>query len=141
MVVVPESLAFIDRDAFGGSSERLVLEGALNSPAAGIAAEAGFHFAHIETEDNETGVTLLKYETMQNAARIPDFIDGKPVTQIGAGVEKQSVFSSDIDSVILPSHKNRIFEHLNYLTDEAWKQIGFMPSITIDEALKEIVPL
>ena len=32
-------------------------------------------------------------------------------------------------------------ESLNFLIDEAWKRIGFMPSITIDEGLREIITL
>lgn len=114
MVAVPESVAAIDRDAFGGSSERLILVGDLDSPAAGIAAQEGFNFAHIETEDNETGVTLLKYETMQNNVRIPDFIDGKPVTKIGSGIEKQPVFLGDIDRVTLPSYLQSIGDYAFY---------------------------
>jgi len=111
MVLVPCSLTFIDKDAFGGSTERLVLVGELDSPAAQIAAEEGLNFAHIETEDNETGITLLKYETLQEHARIPDFIDGKPVTKIVSNIEKQPVFLGDIHSVILPCYLETIGDY------------------------------
>lgn len=116
-VLVPDSLADIDIDAFGSSSERLVLLGDLDSPAAEIAAEGQFHFAHIETEDNETGVTLLKYETMQNNALIPDYIDGKPVTEIASNIDQQSVFQGDIHNIILPCHLKTIGDYAFYQTN------------------------
>ena len=37
--------------------------------------------------------------------------------------------------------EDRIFGSLNFLIDEAWKRIGFMPGITIDEGLREIITL
>lgn len=130
MVLVPDSLVSIDSTTFEGSSERLVLAGDLNSPAAGIAAEEGFNFAHIETEDNETGVTLLKYETLQNHVRIPDFIDGKPVTKIGSGIEKQPVFLGEIYSVTLP-------QHLEVIGDYAFYQVK-VSEVELPDTLQKI---
>ncbi len=114
IVAVPDSLVAIDKEAFGEASERLVLVGDLDSPAAGIAEEEGFHFAQVEIEDNETGVTLLKYETMQNHGSVPDLIDGKPVTKIGSNFEQQSVFKGDIERVVLPLYLETIGDYAFY---------------------------
>lgn len=117
MVSVPDSLISVDRDTFSGSLERLVLVGELGSQTAEMAEKHGWNYAQIETADNETGVTLVKYETLQEDARIPDFIDNKPVTQIASGVPNEAVFPKQIHNIVLPKYLEAIGDFAFYQTE------------------------
>ena len=110
-VEVPDSLENMEPDAFAGASKRLVLLGSLDGAAAKMAEGQGICFAQIETADNGTGVAVVQYETHQEDASIPDFIGGKPVTQIGSGVEKKAVFPEHIYHVILPDTLEQIGDY------------------------------
>lgn len=116
-VSVPDSLVSIDAHTFDGTSERLLLTGNLDSPAAKAAKEQGLNFAHIQTADNETGITLLKYETMQENARVPDYIDNKPITEIASYLPNESVFPKEIHSITLPDHLEKIGDYALYQTE------------------------
>lgn len=113
-VSVPKSLVLIDVNAFNGASERLVLIGEMWYTAAEIASEQGLNFAQIKIADNETGITLLKYETMQENVRIPDYIDGKPVTVIASGIREEAVFPESVFSVTLPAKLETIGDYAFY---------------------------
>lgn len=107
-VMIPDSVEEISPDAFMNSSERLVLIGYMNNKAHEIAERYKLNYSHIDTISNDNGVTVTKYETSQDRANIPDYINGRPVTVIEAASKDISVFPSDINSVILPKNLLRI---------------------------------
>ncbi len=152
MISVPNSLVSIDAHTFAGTSERLLLVGDLDSTAARLAEEQGLNFAHIQITENETGITLLKYETLQENARVPDYIDNKPVTEIASYVQNESVFPKGIHSIILPDYLESIGDYalyqmqiseielpdsLNSIGKNAFSQ-SFLKEIHLPESVAEI---
>ena len=103
-VMIPDSLSEIAPDAFMNSSERLVLIGSMNNKAHELAEKNNLNYAHIDTKENDSGITVTKYETSKDIASIPDFINGKPVTVIESGVRNIPVFQQEISKVILPKN-------------------------------------
>lgn len=99
---VPDTLKDAEPDAFAGAGSRLVILGSSGGAFSGTARELGLNYAHIETSENETGITVTSYETEQDSARIPDYIDGKPVTAISSGSDLP-VFPPNVKRVVLPS--------------------------------------
>ncbi|MBQ6972782.1 MAG: leucine-rich repeat protein [Synergistaceae bacterium] len=128
-VSVPSTLREIDPEAFLGHSTRLVLLGAMDSPAREIAESLGINYAHIETVSNDSGVTVTKYETGQNSASVPDSLHGLPVTVLESGT-MEAVFPSSVQSVILPHSLGR-------LGDNALKAVS-IKGIELPDSLREI---
>lgn len=115
-VMIPDSVNEISADAFSNSSERLVLIGNMNNKAHELAGKLNLNYSHIETKDNESGVTLTKYESSQGNANIPDSINGKPVTVIDSG-QNISVFvlpRETAHNIILPARLERIGNYAFY---------------------------
>ena len=109
-VMLPDSLEEISHDAFINSSKRLVLIGSMNNKAHELAEKLNLSYSHIDTKENETGITLARYETSQENANIPDYINGKPVTVISSGNDTP-VFPESIHNVILPEKLERIGDY------------------------------
>ena len=111
-VMIPDSVVSIEPDAFAGSASRLVLLGNMNTPASELAKKMNISYAHIETAENDTGITITKYETEQDTISVPDYIDGRPVTAIESG-STASVFPEFIElrSITLPKYLKRIGDH------------------------------
>ena len=109
-VFVPDSVEAFDQDTFTNSDDRLVLIGNTGTQAAEIAKENDLSYAYIETCDNETGVTITSYVSDQTKAKLPDYIDGKMVTEIGNDEEK-TVFFEEMESVILPRYLQKIGDY------------------------------
>ena len=154
-VITPSSLTEIDREAFSSSDGRLVLLGSLDNPAASIADELGLNYASIETRDNENGgVTVVRYDTRQNRASIPDMLDGKPVTALESGTNA-AVFPQGIpgvQSVRLPAGLERIGDYafletsissidlpggLKYIGRRAFSQ-SFIENITLPDSVESV---
>lgn len=110
-VMIPDSLEEIAHDAFTGTSERLVLIGNMNNKAHELSDKLSLNYAHMETISNDTGLTLTKYETSQNRANIPDYINGRPVTVIESGIKDMSVFPRKITGVIFPENLLKIGDY------------------------------
>ena len=129
-VFAPDSISSVQQDTFDSMSERLLLLGNLDSRIAELAFTMGVPFAHIETEENSTGLTLRRYETNQETANLPDMIDGIPITEISSYEETASVFPAGIRKVILPRYLRRIGDYAFYATH--------ITSIDLPETLQEI---
>lgn len=109
-VAVPSTLTDIDPEAFIGHNERLVLIGEMDSPARETAERLGLNYACITTKPNDSGLTVTRYETNQNSASIPDFLNGKAVTAIESGNE-ESVFPAKVENVMLPASLDKLGDY------------------------------
>ena len=106
--ITPDSVNEIAVDTFMNSQKRLIMLVNLGGQPEKLAKELNITYAHIETKENESGITVLKYETEQTRAYLPDFINGKPVTAVDSEVSGLAVFPSYVRSVILPKNLTRI---------------------------------
>ena len=132
-VFIPDTLAEFSKETFANSESHLVLLGNSGTQSAETAKEADLHFAHIETEENDTGITLLKYETEQSKALVPDAVGGRPVTEIGSGVPKVPVFPANVQEIILPKQLEKIGDYafqaaqiIDIKLPDTVKSIGYM---------------
>lgn len=116
-VIMPDSVNDISSDAFSNSVRRLVLLVTLDSAPAKIARELNLNYANVYTQDNDTGITLLRYDTEQSTAHVPDYIDGKPVTEINSGVAWTSVFPDKVRRITLPRYLAKIGDYAFYNSD------------------------
>lgn len=115
-VITPDSLNEIDPDTFSSSGNRLVMLGRMNTPASELARELNINYAYIETINNDSGITITKYETEQNNIRIPDYINNKPVTKLESGREA-SIFSRiklERYNIVLPKYLASIGSYAFY---------------------------
>ena len=129
-VIIPNSLNEIAEDAFMNSGKRLILLGSLTSRGAQLAKQYGINYAHIDVRDNDTGITLLKYDTEQNSVYVPDFIDGRPVTEIASDIPGVAVFPHYVHEVNLP-------QQLTKIGDYAFNKVE-IAGITLPNSLKSI---
>ena len=109
-VYVPSTLTDIDPEAFSDSERKLVLLGDLDSPVSKLADNLGLTYARIDAADNGRGITVRHYRTRQIHARIPDFIEGIPVTVIESGND-EAVFPVEVQSVSLPVSLDKIGDY------------------------------
>lgn len=113
-ISVPDSIEFFTADTFRNSADRLVLLGNPRTRANDIADENKISFARIETEPNETGITILQYDTADTVVHIPDRIDGINVTIIGSSAEPSPVFPAEVSIITLPHFLERIEDYSFY---------------------------
>ena len=109
-VNTPSTLTEIDPEAFSNTGERLILLGSLDAEPAKIAGQLGLNYAHIESTENDNGITLLKYETARSKAVVPDVLNGRPVTVIESW-NSRPVFPSLVQSLILPRSLDKIGDY------------------------------
>ena len=116
-VTIPKTVTSFEADTFAFPSNRLVL--LVDDPAgpiAGMAEDFEVNYAYVETSENDTGITVSRYETEQNKALIPDQINGLPVTIVDSGIEKTAVFPSEVSEIILPEYLEKIGDYSAYHT-------------------------
>ena len=109
-IYVPSTLTNIDPEAFSDTEKRLILLGELDSPVSDLADNLGLTYARIDTVSNDTGMTVKRYGTKQIRARIPDFLEGSPVTVIESGSD-EAVFPEEIQSITLPISLDKIGDY------------------------------
>ncbi len=117
-VITPNTIKAISPDAFMNSQNHIILLDDIDNQTASIAKTLGLNYAHIETKQNETGITISKYETEQLNIKFPDFLDGLPVTEIDSGVVSKSIFPREftamIESVKFPANLEKIGDYAFY---------------------------
>ncbi len=151
-VRIPATVDTIAADTFKGSEGRLVLLGETDSPAAEIANEYNLNYAAVQTETAEDGIRILKYETEQKSVHVPDFLDGKAVTEIGSGIAGEPVFPREVNAVLLPAYLKRIGDFAFYQVHvkeislpETLESIGFagfaeshLQSLSLPESVRYV---
>lgn len=115
-VMVPESLEYISEDSFDNPSDRLVLVGEPEIPAASMASELDIVYGTLITQENDTGLTLTEYITQQKIARVPDSLGGVPITELASGMAEKAVFPEQVQMVTLPNSIKSIGDYALYET-------------------------
>ena len=129
-VDVPLTLIHIEKNTFDDSSQSFMLSGLREYPISLLAKEYNIPYADIRTEENENGLTLVRYDATNGVVQIPDEINGQMITRIQSTDEETPVFPPEIHSVTLP-------QHLEVIGDYAFMSTQ-ITELELPESLKEV---